>query len=275
MNLRGWRRRWAALSAALLGLLAAAIVAAAPGLAEAPRTWRLAFEIISSQHEQPARKATYDEKERLTRMALAEMVPHVWTQLGAVASRARSRVRPGGYKDEINPAIHSNVVTGEAEARRLAAALGYVFRQWAVLMYDLDAEPGTHRYVSVRFPRGTLTLAQADRYFARARAQLANDKLGFSTAGSRLLFINLATGIADDAFVAGLARAGADLPDSAIKVEPAKPVRAFLIENDWAKSKDGEDFAGFLGANAALLVALGRVRARHDGRVRRWAHHLR
>jgi len=274
MTLRDWRRR-AVLSASLLGLLAAAILAAAPGLAEAPRTWRLAFEVISSQHAQPARKATYDEKDGLTRAALAELVPHVWTQLGAVASRARSRVRAGGYKDEINPAIHSNVVTGEAEARRLAAALGYVFRQWAVLMYDLDAEPGTHRYVSVRFPRGALNLERADRFFARARAQLASDKLGFSATGNRLVFINLATGIADDAFFAGLARAGADLPDDAIAVEPAKPARAFLIENDWEKSKDGEDFARLFGGSAAALAALGRLRVRHDGRVRRWAQRLR
>jgi hypothetical protein len=275
MTGRGWRRRWAALSATLLWLSAAAILAAAPGLAEAPRTWRLAFEVLSSQHAEPARKATYEEKERLTRAALAELVPHVWTNLGAVASRARSRVRAGGYKDEINPAIQSNLVTGEAEARRLAAALGYVFRQWAVLMYDLDAEPATFRYVSVRFPRGTLTVVQAERFFARARAQLASEKLGFSAAGNRLVFINLHTGIADDAFFAGLTRAGADLPGVAIKVEPAKPVRAFLIENDWAKSKDGEEFARVFAGSGAALAALGRLRARHDGRVRRWAQQLR
>ena len=275
MSFRVWRRRSAVFTAALACLLAAVFALSAPARAEAPRTWRLAFEVISSQHEQPARKATYDEKERLARAALAEMVPHVWTHLGAVAARARSRVRAGGYKDEINPSISSNVVIREDEARRLAAALGYVFRQWAVLMYDLDAEPPTHRYVSVRFPRGTLTLEQADRYFARARAELANDKLGFSATGSRLLFINLATGIADEAFAAGLGRAAADLGEAQIKVEPPKPVRAFLIENDWAKSKDGEDYAKLLGDSATLLAALGRLRARHDGRVRRWAQSLR
>lgn len=272
---RDLKHRWAVLAAAWLGLLAAAIVLSTAGRAEAPRTWRLAFEVISSEHAQPARKAMYEEKERLTRAALAEIVPHVWTQLGAVAARARSRVRAGGYKDAINPAIQSNVVIAENDARRLAAALGYVFRQWAVLMYDLDAEPATHRYVSVRFPRGTLGVEMADRYFARARAQLASDKLGFSSTGTRLLFINLATGIADDAFSAGLGRAAADLPDAGIKVEPAKPVRAFLIENDWTKSKDGEDYAMLLGDAPGALAALGRLRGRHDGRVRRWAQSLR
>jgi hypothetical protein len=260
---------------ALLGSLVAGIALAAAGRAEAPRTWRLAFEVVSSEHAPPGRKATYEEKERLTRAALAEIVPHVWQQLGSAPARARSRVRSGGYKDEINPAIQANVVIREDEARRLAAALGYVFRQWAVLMYDLDAEPATHRYVSVRFPRGTLGVEMIDRYFARARAQLASDKLGFSATGTRLLFINLGTGIADDAFSAGLTRAAADLAEAGIKVEPMKPVRAFLIENDWAKSKEGEDFAKLLGDAPGAIAALGRLRARYDGRVRRWAQSLR
>lgn len=275
MTDRGWRRCWAAVSAPLLSLLAAAIFAAAPGLAEAPRTWRLSFEVLSSEHVQPARRATYDEKVRLTRAALAEIVPHVWTNLAAVATRARSRVRAGGYKDAINPAIHSNLVTGEDEARRLAAALGYVFRQWAVLMYDLDAQPSSIRYVSVRFPRGTLTLDKTGRFFARAQAQLTSDKLGFAAFGNRLVFINLNTGIPDDAFAAGLARAGTDLPEAGIKIEPPKPVRAFLIENDWEKSKDGEDYIRLLGANGEAAAALKQLQTRHDGRVRRWAQLLR
>jgi hypothetical protein len=274
MRLRGWRRRWSAVSALLLLLLAAA---AAPALAETPpRTWRLSFEVLSSLHAQPSRKATYPEKERLTRAALAEIVPHVWTSLDAVAARARSRVRAGGYKDEINPSVQSALVIGEDQARRLAAGLGYVFRQWAVLMYDLDAEPGTHRYVSVRFePRGSLTLAKADQFFVRARAQLASEKLGFSAFGNRLVFINLNTGIADDAFAAGLTRAGADVSASSVKIEPPKPVRAFLIENDWEKSKQGEDFLRLIGADGEAAAELRQLQARYDGRVRRWAQMLR
>jgi len=275
MRQREWRRCWSAVWT-LPVLLFAAAAALAPVRAEAPRTWRLSFEILSSQHVQTSRKATYPEKERLTRAALAEIVPHVWTSLDAVAARARSRVRPGGYKDEINPSVQSVLVIGEDQARRLAAGLGYVFRQWAVLMFDLNAEPGTHRYISVRFePRGSLTLAKADRFFARARAQLASDKLGFSAYGNRLVFINLNTGIADDAFAAGLARAGADQAGGGITIEPLKPVRAFLIENDWEKSKQGEDFLRLIGVDGESAAELKRLQARYDGRVRRWAQHLR
>src|SRR5690242_2646066 len=123
-----------------LAALALALVVFAGGAsAEALRSWRLSFEVLSSQHALPAgsRKATYAEKDDLTRAVLAEIVPHVWTVLGATAMRARSRVQPGGYGEDVNPAIHSVIQTHEAEARRLAAALGYVFRQSAVILHDL------------------------------------------------------------------------------------------------------------------------------------------
>lgn len=270
-------RIWLA-TLALAAALAGALANASPAAAEALRNWRISFEVLSSLHAQPpeGRKATYDEKERLTIAALAEIVPHVWTNLGVVATRAASRVRAGGYQDQVNPAIHSNVTTSEAEARRLAAALGYVFRQYAVLVYDLDPGNGDLRYVPVRFPRGSVTPALAEQFFARARAQLKSDKLGFSATASRLVFINLGTGIPDDAFAAGLGRAAADLPQIPITVEPPKPARAALIENDWGKAKEGEEYARLFGPKAEVIAAaLDHLRRRHDGRVRRWVQFLK
>jgi len=257
----------------LAALAAALLLLAGTASAEALRNWRLSFEVLSSQHVQQAegRKATYDEKDALTRQALAEIVPHVWTKLGAVAARARSRVQAGGYGDAVNPAIHSNIQTHEAEARRLGAALGYVFRQYAVIMYDLAAEQSEVRQVSARFARGTLTPALATRFFGLARRQLKSDKLGFSATRSRMIFINLNTDIADDAFAAGLTRAAGEWPDVDIKIEAPKPVRAFLIENDWDKTKNGEQYIRLLGPGAERLAAeLTVLQRRHDGRVRRW-----
>jgi hypothetical protein len=267
------RFRAIGLFAAALALLAMAGTASA----EVLRNWRLSFEVLSSQHAQPAegRKASYNEKDTLTRAVLAEIVPHVWTTLGSVAARARSRVQAGGYGTEVNPAIHSNIQTHEAEARRLAAALGYVFRQYAVIMYDVAAEQSDLRQISARFPRGSLTPAHATRFFGLARQHLKSDKLGFSGTRSRMIFINLNTGIADDAFAAGLARAAADWPEAGIKIDPPKPVRAFLIENDWEKAKGGEDYARQLGPNSErVLAALTNLQRRHDGRVRRWVSTL-
>ena len=264
--------------AALAAAMAAALLFfAGAASAEALRNWRLSFEVLSSQHAHPpeGRKPSYAEKDALTRAVLAEIVPHVWTALGAVAARARSRVQVGGYGTEVNPAIHSNIQTHEAEARRLAAALGYVFRQYAVIMYDLAADRSDIRQVSVRFPRGSLTPALAERYFVLARRQLKSDKLGFSGTRSRMIFINLNTGIADEAFAAGLARAAAEWPEASIKVEPPKPAQAMLIENDWDKAKVGEDYVRLLGANGErLAVALTVLQNRHDGRVRRWVAFL-
>ena len=184
-------------------------------------------------------------------------------------------MQPGGYGDEVNPAIHSNLQTTEAEARRLAAALGYVFRQYAVLVYDLAAEQSELRQVSARFPRGAVTPALAERFFGLARQQLKSDKLGFSATRSRMIFINLNTGIADGAFAAGLARAAAEWPEAGIKIEPLKPVRAVLVENDWDKAKGGEEYVRQLGsASERLATALAVLQRRHDGRVRRWVAFL-
>jgi hypothetical protein len=275
MRLRDVHGRIAALLAALA---LTALATAAPAQGEALRNWRISFEVLSSQHAQPpeGRRPSYDQKDQFTRAALAEIVPHVWTTLGAFAQRARSRVRAGGYHDQVNPAIHSNITTSELEARRLAAALGFVFRQQAVLVYDLADEKGELRFVAVRFPRGTLTPALAEQFFARARAELKSDRLGFSATYSRMLFINLNTGIADDVFAAGLGRAAAAMPRLEIKVEPPKPVRATLIENDWEKSKEGEDYARHFGHHSEMLAGrLAQIRRRHDGRVRRWVQLLR
>jgi hypothetical protein len=263
--------RMAALAAALL-------VFAGSASAEALRNWRIAFEVLSSQHAQPAggRKASYAEKDALTRAVLAEIVPHVWTTLGAVvAARVRSRVQAGGYGNEVNPSIHSAVQTTEAEARRLSAALGFVFRQDAVLMYDLAAEDGQLKQVTVRFARRSMTPAIAARFFDLARQELKNDKLGFSSTLSRMIFININTGIGDDALAAGLKRAAAAWPQQNITVEPPKSVRALLVENDWSKQKAGESYASELGAGGERLAgALAMLQRRHDGRVRRWVAFL-
>ncbi|HEY7609422.1 MAG TPA: hypothetical protein VIF14_09335 [Alphaproteobacteria bacterium] len=257
----------------IAALLAALLAFAGTASAEALRNWRLSFEVLSSQHALPAegRKPSYAEKDALTRAVLAEIVPHVWTTLGATAARARSRVLAGGYGDDVNPAIHSSIQTSEAEARRLAAALGYVFRQYAVIMYDLAAPQSEVRQVSARFARGALTPALATRFFGLARRQLKSDKLGFSATRSRMIFINLNTGIADDAFAEGLARAAAEWPEAGIKIDPPKPVRALLIKNDWDKAKSGEDYVRLLDPTGERLVAaLVVLQRRHDGRVRRW-----
>ena len=56
-----------------------------------------------------------------------------------------------------------------------------------------------------------------------------------------------------------------------MRVGHGKPVRAFLIENDWEKAKGGEDYVRQLGPNGErVAVALAHVQRRHDGRVRRW-----
>ena len=54
------------------------------------------------------------------------------------------------------------------------------------------------------------------------------------------------------------------------KIDPPKPVRAFLIENDWEKAKEGEEYLRQINpASAEVTAALKRLQSRHEGRVRK------
>ncbi len=254
-------------------LLLAAMAGVAPVRAEAPRTWLLSYEVLSSNHAAAlgAAKPGYAAKERFTRQALAATVPAVFAALAPSRTAARSRVGPGGYEMDVSPAIQTDLATTEAGARRVAAALGLVFGQWAVLVSDLAPERANVRYISVGYPRGGFTPARAELFFARARAELKSDKLGFGSFGPVLLFINLNTGLSDEIFAQGLARAAATLPALKLSLSPPKPMYAVMVENDWAKAKAGEDYARIIAADAALAARLAALRQRHDAAVARWA----
>jgi hypothetical protein len=253
-------------------LAVAALLLWAGGVsAEAPRRWLLSYEVLSSQHDVSVAKraAPYADHEALTRQSLARLVPRVFAAMGAKPAAVRSRIGPGGYKDAVNPAIQSDLMTVEAEGKRLAAALGLVFEQWAVLLSDLAPERGETNYVSVAVTRGALTPARAELFFAHARWELASNKLGFSAFGNRMIFFNVATGIADPEFLAGLRRAAAAQPALPLLVTGPHPARALFVENDWAKARDGEDYRRLIGA-AALEAPLRLLRDEHRAAVKRW-----
>ncbi len=263
--MRKWAIRALAVWAASLPLLTAAA-------AERPISWLLSYEVLSSRHAvTPAPR--YGDKDKLASGALARSVRPVLAELGLAATEVRSRVRPGGYKDEVNPAIQTEVTATEYQADRIAAAMGYVFEQWAVLVADLKPEWAETTYISVQFGRGALSPAHADLFFAQARRRLASGKLGFSSLGDQMIFLNIDTGIDDGCFAAGLSRAAGDLRRISVLVTGPHPARARLIENDWDRATDGEDYARMIG-DAALTATLRRLRDLHRAAVRKLAEGL-
>ncbi len=250
-----------------LALWSAALAFAAAAAAEQRVAWLLSYEVLSSRHAvTPAPR--YADKDKLASGALARSVRPTLAALDVTVENVRSRVRPGGYKDAVSPAIQTEVTATEVQANRIAAALGFVFEQWAVLVADLRPEWGETTYVSVRFGRDALSSARADLFFAHARRRLASDKLGFSALGDHMIFLNIDTGIDDGRFAAGLARAAGDLRGVSILVTGPHPARAWLVKNDWDRAPDGEDYARVIG-DAALTAALRRLREPHRAAVQK------
>ena len=258
----------------ILALLLAVLSAAGGARAAEPRPWMIGYEVLSQIDPVPPRiaRATYAQKEAVTREALATIVPELLARMNVPPAALTTRIGPGGYRDALSPAIQSEAKLTEAQARRLAAALGYVFVQWSVLIADYGAENGTVSYFTLRYPRGALTVARADAAFASLRRILASDKLGFSTFGERMIFLNLETGIGDQAYLTGLKRlhmAGVPL---AVSIDgPGKAV-AHFVGNDWDKARGGETYEAIVGAERKdTIAALRWIRAKHAANLVRAA----
>lgn len=123
--------------------------------------------------------APYGEREELTRPAADEIVPAVTGALGLSGAVTEVAIGPGGWRLATQASLRAVLAADadEAAARRLAAALGLVFRQSDVLAADLDAADGEAAYGIVALPadpvltqRFYLHAAVADRGWAAATA---------------------------------------------------------------------------------------------------------
>ena len=207
-----------------------------------------------------AKDAPYAEKQRLAEAVARELVPGIVDALDLDPTRARTSVAPGGYEGRTNPSLQTALPASQAEARRLAAALGYVLRQESVLVADLADAAGDSFQVTVGFARAPdADLAQ--RFFAHAAETDRGLAGGYSIVGSGMVFVNLRGadgkplgGLNDAAFLGGLRRAAAGFPGAAVAASGR--CRAYLVENDWARARDGEEFAIALGGKAGALMLL-------------------
>ena len=75
---------------------------------------------------------------------------------------------PGGYLLNTNASLQTQAEVDAETADRFAAAAGYVFRQWSVLVSDFGAEDGGTGYGVVSFEDGTLDAGMAHAFFEHA-----------------------------------------------------------------------------------------------------------
>lgn len=222
--------------------------------------------------------STYEERAALTAAALAELSPRVAAAVGVDPERIDTEVTPGGYLLRTNASLQARGVMSDAEADRLAAALGYVYRQWSVLVSQPD-DPAEGRtgYVALGFPEGALTPALAQAFFEHA-AQV-HDGLGggYTAFGDEMLFLNVRdgdgapySGLQDIDFAARLGLAAGAFAQAQVKIAGAGRAEARFVGNDWAASPDGGDYAAVIGDPEAL-AALDGLRAEHEALVARFA----
>ena len=250
------------------GLLLVSLLAFEPAAAQTPLLF--SYEAMpAAQIVLPkAKTAPYADRERLAREAAGELVPAIIDAVKLDYTRARTEIAPGGYLRETDPSLQTTLTVGHADARRLAAALGYVLRQGSVLVSDCSDAGGMAAYAAIRFDR-PVDADLAHKFFLHAAGIEKGLGGGYSVTGGRMLFINLAgadgkpfSGLAGDSFVAGLRRAAETFPGAALAA--SGKCRAYLVANDWSKATNGEEYAAELGSGGGGLMLL---RLKHTAMV--------
>ena len=219
-----------------------------------------------------AARAPYGEREKFTHTMLVEFIPNIMRAVGIDPAAADTRIVPGGYQLRTNPSLQTRISLDDAQATRLAAALGFVLGQDSVLVSDLEDAQGGVGFAVVAFGVGALNPDLAQLFFRRAADTEKGLGEGYTAFGDEMIFINLRdgagkpySGLDDAAYVAALGRAAL-----AFSAAPARLMRsgqgaARFISNDWTENRLGEAYAARLdGVSVLRLVAL---RIRYSGQA--------
>jgi hypothetical protein len=238
--------------------------------------WLVSYEVIpSAQNDMKLETATYAEKAEVAAAALEAISPRVATAVGIDPTALETDLTPGGFLLQTNPSLQTRGAMAEDDAVRLAAALGYVFRQWSVLVSRPDNASGDTGYVSVAFPEDALTPEAAQAFFLAAAAADEGLGGGYTAFGDEMIFLNVRdadhqpySGLEDVAFAAKLGAAAGGFDGAALSVAGAGYARALFVGNDWETAPNGEAYAATVG-DAEALRALEALRIEHAALVER------
>ena len=253
-------------------LLVTALLAAQAAAQE--RAQLLSYEALpSAQVEIDLTNADYGQRAEVTDAALRTIAPRVIAAAGFDPAAVETEMTPGGYLLKTNASLQARAVMSDDDATRLAAALGYVFRQWSVLVSELDDGTGDTGYVTVAFPEDALTPEGAQAFFEHAAAIAEGLGGGYTAFGDEMIFLNVRdgdggpySGMEDEIFAAQLGYAAGTFEGAALSVAGAGTAEARFVGNDWAASPDGEDYAETL-ADPALMAELDALRADHTALI--------
>ena len=204
--------------------------------------------------------ASYDDRAAFSAQVLKDIVPQIVSANGIDPATLETEVTPGGYLLKTNASLQTEGELDDVSADRLAGSLGYVFRQYSVLVSRLDDTTGKTGFVIVQFPKNTLSAAVAQKFFETADATKKGLGGGYTAFGDEQIYLNVTnsdgkpySGLDDAAFLDGLKQASASFPAPKPEIAASGRATARFIANDWDKSGGGEDYIGQLGGPHSAL----------------------
>lgn len=251
------------------GFVLLCVLAPAVAAEERP-TLLFSYEVLNFDiHRIDPAKLPYERRVELTEAARKSELPEILGLLRIAPESISTLLMPGGYKLETNASLQSAMETDDKTADRFAASLGYVFRQWSVLVTDFAPEgTGDTAYGVVTFDH-PVGAAEASAFFRHAASINPALGEGFTAFDEEMFFLNVTdaqgkpySGVSDETFLADLGKAASSFTDTKVQVTGSGRADARFVENDWKASPNGEDYAKVLGMD--LVDRLDPVRARYD-----------
>ncbi len=215
--------------------------------------------------------ASYDDRVAFTEQVLETEIPRILEILDIPPEAVETQVTPGGYLLETNASLQSSFEADERTADLFAAAVGYVFRQWSILVTDFTPEgEGDTGYAVVTFLNGEAPSGpEAQAFFEHAASVDEGLGGGYTAFGADLFFLNVTdgagnpySGLDDEAFIAALTEAAESYTEADVAVTLSGRADARFVENDWSSASEGEQYAEILGAD--LAEALLALRVEHE-----------
>lgn len=253
-----------------------ALALAGPAAAQDTTPHLLSYEALPSvQVDVDFGPATYDDRAAITAEALETVMPQVFDILGVVASAAtETMVTPGGYLLNTNASLQTEATVDGATADRIAAAAGWVFRQWSVLVTDFGNTDGGTGYAVVTFADGTLDADLAQAFFEHAASVAEGLGGGYTAFGDAMYFLNVRgpdgpySGIEDADFIDLLDEAAGSFAEADPAVTESGEAEARFVGNDWEAASDGGDYLALLGGvDSDTVAALTPVREVWTARI--------
>ncbi|MEQ8967892.1 MAG: hypothetical protein RID91_18900 [Azospirillaceae bacterium] len=270
----GMTRRSVASAAAAL-VLAAGLAAAPVVRAQDAADHLISYEALPSVGvDVDFAPASYAERAEITAEAEATIVPEVFALLDMDPAAAETQVTPGGYLLNTNASLQTRLDVSAEDADRFAAAVGYVFSQWSVLVTDFAAADGGTGYAVVDFSDGTLDADLAQAFFEHAAGVAEGLGGGYTAFGDSMYFLNVRgddgpySGLEDPDFIAQLRASAQGFEPAEATVAESGAVEARFVGNDWDGAPEGGDYLAVLGGpDTPVAAALADLAATWNARI--------